>query len=119
MPPSEISRSLTAFFASFSSISSVTPCSTASSFRIKIASLDAKVSISVFNEGIGIAKEDIPLVFDRFYKSDKSRGMDKSGFGIGLYIAKTVIDAHGEKISVDSVEGESCEFSFTLKKSKK
>ena len=88
-------------------------------FRIKIASLDAKVSISVFNEGIGIAKEDIPLVFDRFYKSDKSRGMDKSGFGIGLYIAKTVIDAHGEKISVDSVEGESCEFSFTLKKSKK
>ena len=45
--------------------------------------------------------------------------MDKSGFGIGLYIAKTIIDAHGEKITVDSVEGEYCEFSFTLKKHKK
>lgn len=90
-----------------------------SAFRIKIVSLEGKVSVSVFNEGIGISKEDLPHVFDRFYKSDKSRGMDKTGFGIGLYIAKTVVDAHGERISVDSVEGEYCEFSFTLKKSKK
>ena len=90
-----------------------------SAFRIRISSSEGKVAVSVFNEGLGIAKEDIPHVFDRFYKSDKSRGMDKSGFGIGLYIAKTVIDAHGERIAVDSIEGEYCEFSFTLKKSKK
>ena len=74
-----------------------------------------KVSISVFNEGQGISAEDLPYVFDRFYKSDKSRGLDKTGVGLGLYISKTMIDAHGEQLHVRSEEGKNCEFYFELK----
>ena len=73
-----------------------------------------KVRVCVYNEGQGIAKEDLPYVFERFYKSDKSRGLDKKGVGLGLYIAKTIIEAHHESISVDSVAGQWCEFTFTL-----
>ena len=74
-----------------------------------------KISIDISNYGIGISKEDIPHIFDRFYKTDKSRGLDKSGVGLGLYISKTIIDAHGENIWVDSVDDVSTEFTFTLK----
>lgn len=74
-----------------------------------------KVSVSVYNEGQGICAEDIPFVFDRFYKSDKSRGLDKTGVGLGLYISKTMIDAHGEELTVRSEEGKNCEFRFSLK----
>lgn len=73
-----------------------------------------KVRIRVYNQGQGIAKEDLPYVFERFYKSDKSRGLDKKGVGLGLYIAKTIVEAHHESITVDSVHGEWCEFTFTL-----
>ena len=75
-----------------------------------------KIRVSVYNQGAGIAKEDLPLVFERFYKSDKSRSLDKSGLGLGLYISKTIMDAHGETISVKSEQNEFCEFRFTLKK---
>lgn len=74
-----------------------------------------KVRISVFNEGQKIPDEDMQLIFDRFYKSDKSRGLDKSGVGLGLYISKTIIDAHDESIFVESKEGIGTEFYFTLK----
>ena len=77
----------------------------------------SKISVSVFDEGESLSEEDSKMVFDRFYKSDKSRGLDKSGVGLGLYICKTIIDAHGETISVKSIEGESTEFTFTLKES--
>lgn len=84
--------------------------------RIKLERVkDEKVSVSVYNEGQGIAAEDLPYVFDRFYKSDKSRGLDKTGVGLGLYISKTMIDAHGEKLCVRSEEGKNCEFQFALK----
>ena len=84
-------------------------------FRISILRGDhGKIKVSVYNEGEGIAKEDIPHVFDRFYKSDRSRGLDKTGSGLGLYIAKTVIEAQDENISVSSTAGEYCEFVFTL-----
>ena len=73
-----------------------------------------KYSVSVYNTGIGIQEKDIPYLFDRFYKSDSSRGLDKTGTGLGLYIAKTKLEAHGEKISVDSKYGEYCKFTFTL-----
>lgn len=73
-----------------------------------------KVRVRVYNRGQGIAKEDLPYVFERFYKSDKSRGLDKKGVGLGLYIVKTIIEAHGESIEVDSEQGEWCEFTFTL-----
>lgn len=74
-----------------------------------------KIKVTVFDEGQSVSKEDSKMVFDRFYKTDKSRGLDKTGVGLGLYISKTIIEAHGEQIWVDSVEGESCSFSFTLK----
>lgn len=77
-----------------------------------------KISVSVFNEGIGIPSEDLPFVFDRFYKSDKSRGLDKTGVGLGLYIARTIIDAHEEQIFVRSEYEKNCEFVFTLAQGK-
>ena len=83
--------------------------------KIRIrADRDRKVLVSVYNEGQGIPVEDLPYVFERFYKSDKSRGLDKSGVGLGLFIAKTIIQAHGEKIWVESEAGKWCEFFFTL-----
>ena len=83
--------------------------------RIDVYAKDKKIHVSVYNEGQGIPKDDLPFVFERFYKSDKSRGLDKSGVGLGLYISKTIIDAHGETITVDSEQGKYCRFEFTLK----
>lgn len=85
-------------------------------YRITIKEAGDKVSVSVFDEGIGISKEDLPNVFDRFYKSDKSRGLDRTGVGLGLYIVKTIMDNLGEQITVDSVQGEYCNFTLTLTK---
>ena len=73
-----------------------------------------KIQVTVFNEGPGIPDEDQPLVFERFYKADKSRSLDKSGLGLGLYIVKTIVKAHGEDIWVKSEYGKNCEFGFTL-----
>ncbi len=85
-------------------------------FRISIKKTDVKkLSVSVFNEGETIAKEDLGLIFERFYKTDKSRGLDKNGVGLGLYICKTIIDAHDEQINVSSSENHGTEFSFTVK----
>lgn len=75
---------------------------------------EKKIRVSVYNDGQGIPKADLPFVFERFYKTDKSRGLDKSGVGLGLFISKTIIAAHNEKIWVNSEEGKNCEFCFTL-----
>lgn len=83
-----------------------------------VASPGNRIYISVRNSGAGIPEADIPYVFDRFYKSDKSRGLDKKGVGLGLYIVKTMLNAQGEDITVKSVENEYCEFVITLKKHK-
>lgn len=84
-------------------------------FRIRITEeKDKKIRVSVYNEGQGIPSEDLPLIFDRFYKSDKSRGLDKTGTGLGLYISQTIIQAHGEKLRVESEYGKNCEFWFGL-----
>ena len=73
-----------------------------------------KIRISVYDEGEGISREALPFVFDKFYKTDKSRGKDKTGVGLGLYICKTIIDAHGEKIVAESAGIDGAEFWFTL-----
>ena len=84
-------------------------------FRISLSEISGgKIRVSVFDEGQGLSDEDKKMVFERFYKTDKSRGLDKSGVGLGLYISKTIIDAHGEQIGVDSGE-DNCEFWFTVK----
>ena len=74
------------------------------------------VYISVKNSGQGLSKEEITKVFDRFYKSDKSRSLDKNGAGLGLYIVKSIIQAHGERVWAESEPGEFTRFSFTLAK---
>lgn len=76
-----------------------------------------KALVRVYNEGQGIPPEDIPYIFERFYKSDKSRSLDRTGVGLGMYIAKTIIEAHGEQIAVRSEYGKDCEFSFTMPES--
>ena len=83
-------------------------------YKISHIERDGKIYTAVYNEGQGILKDELSLVFDRFYKSDKSRGLDRTGAGLGLYIVKTIIDSHGEEIWVNSVYGKYCEFVFTL-----
>ncbi len=84
-------------------------------FIIRIEHAGAKkIKVSVLDDGECLTGEDKERVFDRFYKSDQSRGLDKNGVGLGLYICKTIVEAHGEKIGVIS-ETEGCEFWFTLK----
>lgn len=77
------------------------------------------IKFTMYNEGVGIPSEDIPFVFDRFYKSDKSRGLDKTGTGLGLFIAKTIIDAHSQSIEARSEYGKWCEMSFTIARTDK
>jgi len=86
-------------------------------YRIRIKNADKKrLLVSVYNTGEGISPDDYPYIFERFYKADKSRGIDKNGVGLGMYIARTIIEAHGEKIWVESKQHEFCEFFFTLPK---
>ena len=74
---------------------------------------DSKVCVSVANEGATIPADELPLVFDRFHKLDKSRSENRDGWGLGLYIVKTLVCSHGENISVSSRDGLT-EFTFTL-----
>jgi len=72
-----------------------------------------KIYVTVSNEGETIPAEELPLVFDRFHKMDKSRSQNRDGWGLGLYIVKTIVCSHGEDISVSSKNGLT-EFTFTL-----
>ena len=72
-----------------------------------------RVQIIVRNEGATIPQEELPLLFERFHKSDKSRSEDKDGVGLGLYIVKTILEQHKEKINVTSENGVTT-FSFSL-----
>lgn len=75
-----------------------------------------KIFVSVKDTGIGIPKNSMKKIFDRFYKTDLSRGKDKKGTGLGLAIVKEIIQAHGENIDVISTEGVGTEFIFSLPK---
>ena len=80
---------------------------------IGVATKGGKAYISVRNVGETIPPEELPLVFDRFHKTDHSRSEDREGVGLGLYIVKTILDNHKENISVTSENGVT-EFTFTL-----
>ena len=82
--------------------------------KIETTEKKNKIFISVKDRGIGIPKEDLKLIWDRFYKSDLSRGKDKKGTGLGLSITKEIIMAHGEYINVISTVGAGSEFIFSL-----
>ena len=86
--------------------------------KIETTEKHDKLFVSVKDSGIGIPKESVALVFDRFYKTDLSRGKDKRGTGLGLSITKEIIRAHGENINVISTEGVGTEFIFSLPISK-
>lgn len=87
-----------------------------SAIDIKTEEKGSKVLVEVKDRGIGIPKESINKVWERFYKTDLSRGKDKKGTGLGLSIAKEIIQAHKENINVVSTEGVGTEFIFTLPK---
>ena len=82
--------------------------------RITLEKKDGRVFCTIRNSGMGIPPQELPHIFERFYKTDKSRSLDKSGVGLGLYIVKTVINLHHGEIVVRSAEGEYCEFAFWL-----
>ena len=86
--------------------------------KIETTEKNNTLFVSVKDSGIGIPQDSIGLVFDRFYKTDISRGKDKKGTGLGLSITREIIRAHGENINVISTEGVGTEFIFTLKISK-
>ena len=74
---------------------------------------NGKAYVSVKNHGETIPEEELPFIFDRFHKTDKSRSMDRDGYGLGLYIVKTILGNHGEDIAVTSRDGVT-EFVFSL-----
>jgi signal transduction histidine kinase len=80
---------------------------------LQIATRDGKAYVTVCNRGPTIPAEELPLIFDRFHKSDKSRSMDKDGVGLGLYIVKTILNNHKEDITVTSENGVTS-FTFTM-----
>lgn len=77
-----------------------------------------KVIVRVTDNGEGIEKENIPRLFERFYRVDKSGSREEGGSGLGLSIVKHIIEAHNEKIYIESEYGVGSEFSFTLEKAK-
>ena len=85
-----------------------------SSIKIETTEKKNKLYISVKDYGIGIPKDELKLVWDRFYKADASRGKDKKGTGLGLSITKEIIHSHGENINVVSTLDAGSEFVFTL-----
>lgn len=82
-----------------------------------IDSID-RTSVAIENTGPGIDPEELPLIFDRFYKTDKSRSQDKNGMGLGLYIVRTIIRLHGGDIAVRSSVNKYCRFEFYIPKRK-
>ena len=85
-----------------------------STIVIEVTRKSGKIITSVKDSGIGIPRKDMNKIWERFYKSDLSRGRDKKGTGLGLAIVKEAIQAHGEHINVISTEGVGTEFIFSL-----
>jgi signal transduction histidine kinase len=84
------------------------------SVRVRAAVAKGSCEVSVEDTGPGIPEEHLPLVFERFYRVDPSRSRDDGGTGIGLAIARSIVDAHGGKIWAESAEGKGSTFRFVL-----
>ncbi|MCK4921124.1 MAG: sensor histidine kinase [Bacteroidales bacterium] len=83
---------------------------------VSFMDMGQNILVDVTDTGIGISEKDIPRIFERFFRSDKSRSRDEGGTGLGLSIAKHVIEAHHQTINVRSKLGKGSSFVFTLKK---
>ena len=88
-------------------------CPEGGTLGISVREGNNKVYLSVINDGEDIPARELPLVFERFHKIDKSRSQNRDSWGLGLYIVKTIINSHGENISVTSDQGKTS-FTFTL-----
>jgi len=84
-----------------------------STLTLRLYKYNRKAYAAVRNIGEPIPPEDLPFIFERFHKSDRSRSLDKDGVGLGLYLVKTILNSHDEDIAVTSREGVT-EFTFTL-----
>ncbi len=84
--------------------------------RLKIVDQGEKIIVEVADNGEGIDPEDMPRVFERFFRTDVSRSREKGGTGLGLAIVKHILEAHGETITVRSELGVGSTFSFTLRR---
>ncbi|WP_395090761.1 sensor histidine kinase [Vaginella massiliensis] len=88
-----------------------------SKIKIQITEIDNKVKVDVIDQGIGMKKEDMDRIFERFYRIEKSRNRNLGGSGLGLAIVKHILEAHQQKISVKSKWEEGSTFTFYLDKS--
>ena len=86
--------------------------------KVGFYDFDEKIKIEVSDNGTGIDKKDLPRIFERFYRGDKSRSSGQRGTGLGLSIVKHIIEAHNQTINVQSVLDEGTTFTFTLEKAK-
>ncbi|MFH0866124.1 MAG: ATP-binding protein [Bacteroidota bacterium] len=86
------------------------------STKVSFFDMDENILIEVTDNGIGVAQQDIPRLFERFYRIDKSRSREQGGTGLGLAIVKHIIEAHQQTINVRSTQGVGTTFAFTLKK---
>jgi signal transduction histidine kinase len=85
-----------------------------SDIQLQIERSDTEVAISITNHGRGIVPEDLPRLFTRFYRTREAQTGPVAGLGLGLYIAKGLVEAHGGKIRAESVPGQTTTFHFTL-----
>jgi signal transduction histidine kinase len=86
------------------------------SVSVRVEQAVDAIRVEVSDTGKGISQEDLPHIFERFYRGDKSRNRTTGGAGLGLAIAKGIVEAHGGKIGVESTPGKGARFSFTLPK---
>jgi signal transduction histidine kinase len=84
--------------------------------RVATGETQSEAIVTVIDTGIGIPESDLPYIFERFYRTDKSRSRATGGSGIGLTIAKSIIDAHNGSISVDSKVNQGSTFAVSLPK---